>query len=138
MTATTHPMIFVNLSVRDLPKTMEFFSKLGFEYNRKFCDENAACMVINDLASVMLLNETFFATFTDRRICNRNTHTEALLAISCESREAVDTLVHKALEAGGARAKDPIDHGFMYGWSFYDLDGHHWEVLWMDPQAAAA
>jgi predicted lactoylglutathione lyase len=131
-------MIFVNIAVRDLPATMEFFGKLGFEYNRKFCDENAACMIINDLAYVMLLHESFFRTFTDRAICDTKTHTEGLFAISCSSREEVDALVRKALEAGGSRAQDPVDHGFMYAWSFYDLDGHHWEVLWMAPAAAAA
>lgn len=136
MSTNIHPQIFVNLSVRDLPASMEFFGKLGFDYNRRFCDDNGACMIVNELASVMLLREPFFKTFTDRAICDRQTHSEGLFAISCESREAVDALVEKALAAGGTRAKDPVDHGFMYAWSFYDLDGHHWEVLWMDPQAA--
>lgn len=138
MSAPTHPMIFVNMSVQDLPKTMAFFSKLGFEYNRRFCDDNAACMIVNEKACVMLLQEAFFKTFTDRSICDRETHSEVALALSCESREAVDAFVRKAIAIGGTHAKDPIDHGFMYGWSFYDLDGHHWEVLWMNPNAAGA
>jgi predicted lactoylglutathione lyase len=128
--------IFVNMSVRDLKRSMEFFSKLGFEFNPKFTDDNAACMIINKDAYVMLLNETFFKTFTKRVICDTRTHTEALFAISCASRAEVDETVKKALAAGGKPAMDAQDHGFMYGHSFYDLDDHHWEVLWMDPAAA--
>jgi predicted lactoylglutathione lyase len=128
--------IFVNMSVRDLKRSMEFFSKLGFEFNPKFTDDNAACMIINKDAYVMLLNESFFKTFTKRVICDTRTHTEALFAISCASRAEVDETVKKALAAGGKPAMDAQDHGFMYGHSFYDLDDHHWEVLWMDPAAA--
>jgi predicted lactoylglutathione lyase len=128
--------IVVNMSVRDLKRSMEFFSKLGFEFNPKFTDDNAACMIINKDAYVMLLNETFFKTFTKRVICDTRTHTEALFAISCASRAEVDETVKKALAAGGKPAMDAQDHGFMYGHSFYDLDDHHWEVLWMDPAAA--
>lgn len=127
--------IFVNLSVEDLPKSMEFFGKLGFEFNPQFCDENAAAMIINDDASVMLLVEPFFKTFTKREICPRDTHSEGLLCISCPSREAVDAMVSQAVAAGGTHAVPPQDMGFMYNWSFYDLDGHHWEVMWMDEQA---
>lgn len=136
MSQSKNRLLFVNLAVKDLPKTMEFFSSLGFEYNRKFCDENAACMIVNDSCFVMLLRESFFKTFTGKEICDTKTHTEGLFALSCESREAVDQLVNKAFAAGATKAQDPVDHGFMYGWSFYDLDGHHWEVLWMDPKAA--
>jgi predicted lactoylglutathione lyase len=128
--------IFVNMSVRDLKRSMEFFAKLGFEFNPKFTDDNAACMIVNKDAYVMLLNETFFKTFTKRGICDTRTHTEALFAISCASRAEVDETVKKALAAGGKPAMDAQDHGFMYGHSFYDLDDHHWEVLWMDPAAA--
>ncbi|HEX8154412.1 MAG TPA: VOC family protein [Thermoanaerobaculia bacterium] len=127
--------IFVNLPVRDLPKTMEFFSALGFTFNRQFTDDKAACMVISEKAYVMLLTEPFFRGFTKRELCDTTRATEALLAISCTSRAEVDQLVRKAIDAGGSHAMDPMDHGFMYGWSFYDLDGHHWEVLWMDPKA---
>jgi predicted lactoylglutathione lyase len=128
--------LFVNLPVRDLKKSMEFFSKLGFEFNPKFTDENAACMIVSEQAFFMLLAETFFKTFTKREICNTSTHSEGLFCISCNSKAEVDALVKKALAEGGKPAQDPMDHGFMYGWSFYDLDGHHWEVMWMDPSAA--
>ena len=127
--------IFVNLAVRDLQKSMEFFSTLGFTFNRQFTDDKAACMVISDEAFVMLLSEPFFKSFTRREQCDTSRSTEALMALSCESRAEVDEIVRKAIDAGGKHAMDPQDHGFMYGWSFYDLDGHHWEVLWMDPNA---
>lgn len=127
--------IFVNLPVNDLKKTMAFFSALGFEYNPQFCDDNAACMIISDEAFAMLLTRPFFAGFTENAICDTATHTEALIALSCESRAEVDELVAKAIAAGGRYAMKAQDHGFMYGWSFYDLDGHHWELVWMDPAA---
>jgi predicted lactoylglutathione lyase len=137
MAFTTNRQIFVNLSVRDLERSKAFFTKLGFFFNPRFTDDKAACMVISTCASVMLLDEPFFRTFTRREPCDTRTHTEGLFALSCESRAAVDTMVQKALAAGGTPALDPQDHGFMYGWSFYDLDGHHWEVLWMDPASLA-
>ncbi|HWM88426.1 MAG TPA: VOC family protein [Kofleriaceae bacterium] len=128
--------IYINLPIRDIKRSMEFFSRLGFEFNPKFSDDNAACMVINPDAYVMLLAEPYFKTFTKKQICDTSTHSEGLLAISCTSKADVDELVNKALGSGGTKAMDPVDHGFMYGWSFYDLDGHHWEVMWMDPSAA--
>ncbi len=127
-------MIFVNLPVRNLKASMEFFSKLGFEFNQQFTDEKAACMVISEDAFVMLLTEPFFKTFTKRQVGDTSKQTEALLALSCSSRAEVDEMVKKALAGGGKPAMDPKDYGFMYGWSFYDLDGHHWEPLWMDPK----
>jgi predicted lactoylglutathione lyase len=126
----------VNLAVKDLEKSKAFFDGLGFSFNPKFTDQNAACMIINDDAFAMLLVEPFFKGFTKRAICDTSTQTEALIAVSCDSRAAVDEMVNKAVAAGGKQAMDPMDHGFMYGWSFYDLDGHHWEVMWMDPNAA--
>lgn len=123
--------IWINLAVKDLERAKSFFAALGFGFNRKYTDAKAACMVLNEQARVMLLREEFFAGFTKRRPCDMATHTEALLAISCGSREEVDTLVNLALAAGGTACMDPVDHGFMYGWTFYDLDGHHWEVFWM-------
>ncbi len=129
--------IFVNLAVRDLKKSMEFFSRLGFEFNQRFTDEKAACMVVSEEAYVMLLTRPFFETFTKRAVCDTDRYTEGLFALSCESRAEVDELVRKAIAGGGRKAMDPVDHGFMYGWSFYDPDGHHWEVLWMDPKAIA-
>ena len=127
--------MFVNLPVRDLKKSMTFFSALGFTFNPKFTDENGACMIISDEAYAMLLAEPFFRTFTRREPCDTSRHTEALTALSCGSRGEVDDLVKKAIAAGGTHAMDVKDHGFMYVWSFYDLDGHHWEVFWMDPAA---
>jgi predicted lactoylglutathione lyase len=136
MTDKRSRKIFVNLAVRDVKKSMDFFAKLGFTFNPKFTDDNAACMIISDEAFVMLLGEPFFKTFTKRELCDTSRQTEGLFAISCESRAEVDDLVKKAVAAGAKNAMDPQDHGFMYGWSFYDLDGHHWEVFWMDPKAA--
>ena len=127
--------MFVNLAVRDLKKSMGFFSELGFGFNPQFTDDKAACMVISDAAYVMLLAQPFFKTFTKRELCDTATHTEGLFALSCSSRADVDGMVKKALAAGGAPAMPPQDHGFMYASSFYDVDGHHWEVLWMDPKA---
>jgi predicted lactoylglutathione lyase len=129
--------IFVNLAVRDLKRSMEFFARLGFSFDQRFTDDNAACMIISDEAYAMLLVEPFFRTFTKKSVCDTATTTEAMLALSCDRRAEVDDLVKTAIAAGGTRAMDPQDHGFMYSWSFYDLDGHHWEVFWMDPQALA-
>ena len=127
--------LFVNIAVKDLAKSMDFFSKLGFTFNKQFTDDKAACMVVSDQAYVMLLTEPFFKGFTRREPCDTLRATEAMLALSCESRAEVDAMVRKAIDAGGTHAMDPQDHGFMYGWSFYDPDGHHWEVMWMDPNA---
>lgn len=126
-------MIFVNLPVRDLDRSIAFFRRLGFEFNPQFTDEKAACMILNPQAYVMLLRTEFFQTFTKKALCDAHTHTEGLFALSCDSRAEVDELVRTAIEAGGAPAVDPMDHGFMYAWSFQDLDGHQWEVMWMDP-----
>lgn len=128
--------IYVNLPVRDLHRSKAFFTRLGFEFNPKFTDENAACMIIGPDAYVMLLLEPYFKTFTKKDVCDTSKQTEALIALSCPSREAVDEMVAKAVAHGGAHAMDKMDHGFMYGWSFYDPDGHHFEVLWMNPDAA--
>ncbi len=135
MATTSTRKIFVNLPVRDLKKSMSFFSTLGFGFNQQFTDEKAACMVISEEAFVMLLAEPYFRTFTKQALCDTSKATEGLFALSCESRGEVDEIVKKAVAAGGRHAMDPQDHGFMYGWSFYDLDGHHWEVLWMNPAA---
>jgi predicted lactoylglutathione lyase len=132
--ATTRK-IFLNLAVGNLKQSIEFFRKLGFEFNPKFTDDKAACMIVNEDAFVMLLSEPFFKTFTKRELCDTSSHTEGLFALSCSSRDEVDELVNKAIAAGGKPAMDRVDHGFMYGWSFYDLDGHHWEVFWMNPAA---
>jgi uncharacterized protein len=136
MTKQFARQIYVNLAVRDLQKSKEFFSSLGFSFNPKFSDDKALCMILNDQAFVMLLSEPFFRTFTKREPCDTTKYTEGLFALSCPSRSAVDEMVRKAVASGGKHAKEPQDHGFMYGWSFYDPDGHHWEVMWMDPNAA--
>lgn len=135
MTQNPPRMLFVNLPVSDLGRSMAFFAALGFEFNPKFTDENAACMIISDAACAMLLVTSYFKTFTKKEPCDSRTHTEGIFALSCSSRAEVDALVGKALAAGGKPAMPPVDHGFMYGASFYDLDDHHWEVLWMDPEA---
>lgn len=135
-TGTRARKVFVNLAVQDLTRAMDFFSKLGFSFNPKFTDENAACMVLSSEGYVMLLREPFFKTFTKREACDTTRQTEALIAVSCDSRSEVEELVNTALANGAKPAMDPQDLGFMYGWSFYDLDGHHWEVFWMDPKAA--
>lgn len=125
--------LFVNLAVRDLARSKQFFSDLGFTFNPQFTDANAACMIVSDEAYVMLLAEPFFQGFTKKGLCDTATRTEGLFALSCASREEVDTMVRTAIAGGGTHAMDPQDHGFMYAWSFYDLDGHHWEPMWMDP-----
>jgi predicted lactoylglutathione lyase len=123
--------IFVNLPVRDLKRSMAFFGKLGFEFNPQFTDENAACMIVSEEAFVMLLTEPRFKDFTKNELCDTRTHTEGLFAFSCESRAEVDRMVSTAIEGGGKHAMPVMDMGFMYGWSFYDLDGHHWELVHM-------
>jgi predicted lactoylglutathione lyase len=128
--------LFVNLAVRDLERSKEFFSRLGFGFDPHFTDANAACMIVGEHSFVMLLAEPFFRTFTKREPCDTSRQTEGLFALSCGSRTEVDQMVKDAIGAGGRHAMDPQDHGFMYGWSFYDLDGHHWEVFWMDPAAS--
>jgi predicted lactoylglutathione lyase len=128
--------IFVNLPVRDLDKSVEFFTTLGFEFNPQFTDDSATCMIVSEEAFVMLLVESRFKDFTKKEVCDSTTHTEAILALSAESREEVDEIVNKALDAGGQPANDPMDQSFMYAWSFQDIDSHLWEVLYMDPSAA--
>jgi uncharacterized protein len=128
--------LFVNLPVRDLNRSKEFFTRLGFEFNPKFTNEQGACMVISDHAFVMLLVDSFFQTFTTKPLCDTTVQTEAISALSCASRAEVDAIYQKAIAAGGKPAMPAQDHGFMYNTSFYDLDGHHWELLWMAPAAA--
>ena len=136
MTSKRTHKVFVNLPVRDLPRAMDFFRKLGFEFNPKFTDEKAACMVLSEEGYVMLLREEFFKTLTRRPVGDYAARTSAIVAFSVDSREAVDEAAAKAAAAGATPAMDPQDHGFMYLKSFHDLDGHHWEVFWMDPAAA--
>jgi len=130
--------IFVNLPVRDLDKSMAFFGSLGFTFNPQFTDDTAACMVISDTIFAMLLTHDKFKQFTTKDIADATTTTEVLTALSVDSRDAVDTMVDGAIEAGGSEPRDPMDHGFMFLRAFDDLDGHTWEIVWMDEAAMQA
>jgi len=127
--------IFVNLPVKDLPKSKEFFGKLGFSFNPQFTDDKAACVVISDNIFAMLLTEPFFKTFTKKDIADASKSTEAIIALDAKSRQQVDEMVKNAVEAGGTIYRDAEDQGWMYGQSFADLDGHQWEILYMDEAA---
>lgn len=127
--------IFVNLPVKNLPASIEFFTKLGFTFNPQFTDDTATCMIVGETIFVMLLTEAKFQTFTPKPICDATKTTEVLVCISRESREQVDEMARKAVAAGGTTYKEPEDHGFMYGHGFQDLDGHIWELVWMNPSA---
>ena len=127
--------LFVNLPVQDLDRSVEFFTKLGFSFDPRFTDETATCMLVGEYAYVMLLTEARFGDFTTKQTSDATAQTEAIMCFSASSRDEVDELVRTALDAGASPAKEPMDQGFMYGWSFHDPDGHHWEVLWMDPAA---
>jgi len=127
--------IFVNLPVSDLKKSTAFFTSLGFTFNPQFTDETAACMVVSDDIFVMLLTRPKFKAFTPKEICDATKSTEVLVCLSSESRQKVDELVRKAVAAGGKTYQEPQDHGFMYGHGFQDLDGHIWELAYMEPSA---
>jgi predicted lactoylglutathione lyase len=127
--------IFVNLPVKDLNKSVAFFTQLGYRFNPQFTDDNATCMIISEDIFVMLLVEPFFKSFTKKEIADSTKTTESIICLSAESREAVDELVSKAVAAGGKTPNEKQDQGFMYGHGFEDLDGHLWEVMWMDPSA---
>jgi predicted lactoylglutathione lyase len=129
-------LLFLNLPVAKLSTSREFFERLGFDFDDRFSDEQAACMVLSDKGFVMLLERDRFADFVTKPIADPQEATAVTVAISAESREAVDSFVDAALAAGGSAARGPQDYGFMYQRSFHDLDGHLWEVLWMDPVAA--
>ncbi|WP_217234617.1 VOC family protein [Streptomyces sp. AC555_RSS877] len=135
MTSTYQQMIFVNLPVNDLDASKKFFTELGYAINPQFSDDNAASVVISDTIVAMLLTKPFYATFTKKEIADATKTSEVMVALSAESREKVDELVEKALAVGGSPAGETQDHGFMYGRSFDDPDGHTWEVVWMDPSA---
>ncbi|WP_354485868.1 VOC family protein [Paenibacillus sp. PvP094] len=127
--------IFVNLPVKDLKKSIEFFTNVGFEFNANFTDESATCMIIGDNIYAMLLVEERFQSFINKEISNAANTAEVIVALSVDSREEVDTIVQAALDAGAKPYNDPQDHGFMYGWSFQDPDDHLWEVTYMDLSA---
>jgi len=126
--------IFVNLPIKNLEKTKEFFTKLGYSFNQQFSDDKAACLVIAENIYAMLITEPFFKTFiSNKEISDTSKTKEVLIALSADSRQQVNELADKAVGAGGKNFRDPEDHGFMYSRSFEDLDGHVWEVFWMDP-----
>ena len=124
--------IFVNLPIKDLNRTVDFFTKLGFSFNPQFTDENATCMIIGEDIFVMLLVEKFFKSFTKKEICDATKDAEVIIALSAESREKVDQMINRVIQAGGRESREPQDHGWMYGRSFQDIDGHLWEVIYMD------
>jgi len=130
--------IFVNLPVKDLPKSMDFFKALGFEFNPQFTDETGACMIISGDIFTMLLTHEKFKMFTPREICDAKKSTEVLVCLSRESREDVDDMVRRAVAAGGSTYNEPQDHGFMYGHGFQDLDGHIWELVYMEQTSPSA
>ena len=127
--------IFVNLPVKDLKKSKDFFARLGFTFNPQFTNDDAACMVISDDIYAMLLTHAHFKGFAPHPISDATKQTEVLVALSCEGRGEVDDLVKKAVAAGGKTYKPPMDHGFMYGHGFQDPDGHIWELIYMEPGA---
>lgn len=134
--ALTSTHIFVNLHVKDVKKSMAFFTGLGFEFNMQFTDEEkAACLVIGDNMFAQLLADDYFKSFTKKEIVDTGKYAELTIALSAESREKVDEIVNKAVSAGGKLYSEPTDHGFMYQWGFQDLDGHIWEIGYMDMKA---
>lgn len=127
--------IFINLPVKDLNKSINFFKDLGFEFNQQFSDETTASMIISENIFALIMVEERFKGFTKKEIADTATSAEAILCLSAENREKVDQLVNKALASGGKPYSKPQDHGFMYGWGFQDVDGHIWEVVYMDESA---
>ena len=131
-----HKQIYVNLAVADLPRSRAFFESLGLKFEPRFSNDQGACLVLGDNLFAMLLTKDFFRTFTAKPLADPAQVTEVLLCLSCDSRAEVDDLVARALAAGGTAPRPPQDHGFMYGHGFEDPDGHVWELVYMDPDAA--
>ncbi|MGE0128813.1 MAG: VOC family protein [Blastocatellales bacterium] len=127
--------IFVNLPVKNLQKSIEFYTKLGYTFNPQFTGETAACMIISEDIYAMLGTHENLKSFTKKEICDTTKYTSALISLTCESRAQVDELVAKAIAAGGSTASEPTDHGFMYSHDYEDLDGNGWGLFWMDPGA---
>jgi predicted lactoylglutathione lyase len=128
--------IFVNLPVKDLERSVEFFTRLGYTFDPQFTDENATCMIVGEHIFVMLLVESFFKTFTSKPLCDATKSTEVIVCLSTDSRASVNALVAKAVAAGGTTPSDAKDHGFMYQHGFQDLDGHLWELIYMEAGSA--
>ncbi|MGN4128182.1 VOC family protein [Lysinibacillus sphaericus] len=124
--------IFINLPVKDLNKSTTFFKELGFEFNLQFTTEDTASMIISDNIFALLMLEERFKEFSKKKIVDTTTSAQAIFCLSAENREQVDALVNKALSSGGKSSSDPQDHGFMYVWGFQDVDGHLWEIAYMD------
>jgi predicted lactoylglutathione lyase len=132
-----HKQIFVNLAVDKLDRSKTFFSALGFNFDPRFTNDQAACLILGENLYAMLLVKDLFKSFTRKSLCDPKESTEALVGLSCDSRGEVDALVAKALAAGGTAPRAPQDYGFMYGHGFEDIDGHIWELIYMDPNAKA-
>jgi predicted lactoylglutathione lyase len=126
-----HSQIFVNLPVKDLKRSVDFFTQLGYTFNPQFTNENATCMILGENLFAMLLVEKFFSGFTTKAICDTTKSTETLNCLSCDSREQVDALVAKAVANGGTAPRPVQDYGFMYAHGYEDLDGHTWELVYM-------
>ena len=126
-----HRQIYVNLPIADMARSRAFFESLGYAFNPQFSNEQGACLVLGENLYAMLLVHPFFQGFIDKRIVDARESTEVLVCLSCDSREEVDQLVARAIAAGGRAPRPPQDHGFMYGHSFEDLDGHLWELVHM-------
>jgi hypothetical protein len=133
-----HKQIDVNLAVDNLERSKALFSTIGFSFEPQFISEQAACLIFGENMHAMLLVKDLFKSFTRKSLCNPKESTEALVGLSCDSRDEVDALVAKALAAGGNAPRAPQDYGFMYGHGFEDIDGHIWELIYMDPNAQAA
>jgi uncharacterized protein len=133
-----HKQIYVNLAVDSIPKSRAFFESLGLTFNPQFSNDSGACLVLGDNIFAMLLTKAFFGGFTAKPIVDARQATEMLLCLSCESRAELDSMVAKALAAGGTAPRPPVDHGFMYAHGFEDLDGHIWELVHMNPIPADA
>jgi predicted lactoylglutathione lyase len=125
--------VYINLPVKDLRQSIEFFSDLGFRIDPLFTDENASCVTVSEEVNVMLLSEKFFRKFSTKRITDARKETEVILTVTTDSREKVDEIVTSAMRAGARPSLATQDHGFMYQKSFQDLDGHLWEIMYIDP-----
>lgn len=125
--------VFINLPVKNIDESVDFFTSLGYTFNQQFTDETATCMVVSDTIYVMLLTHQKFQEFIPHSISDATKDTEVLICLSCDSREAVKEIIEKAVAAGATTFRDAQDYGFMYGHAFQDLDGHIWEYMWMDP-----
>ncbi len=130
--------IFVNLPVKDLSRSIDFFTKLGYTFNPKFTNDSATCMIISEHIYAMLLTEPFFKTFIDKEIADATKTTEVLICLTLGSKEEVNNIVQKAVDAGGKASREATDNGWMYQWGFEDLDGHMWEVFYSDPNQVPA